>query len=393
MSASASFSQSAARRRGGMMPARVRGPPSLLLAPSSSSSRTTVRARAVRTDEVEVRPGVYQGYWTWRPRTMPGEEHRIRYTRGDGADDGTAAAAPPVVLVHGFGSNADQFRKTTGQLPNPTYAVDLLGYGLSDKPDPRLREPNSLYNFSVWGDLLGDFLDEVVLAPPLAASANDRTTTPAPRPTKAFLTANSVGGLAALEAALSRPDAVAGVQVLNISLRGLHVERQPAWQRPLVAAFQRLLRDTSLGEAFFASVAQPKTVKNILRQAYGVKEAVTDELVDLMLTPGLQPGAARVFLDFISFSYGPLPERLMAKLPKEIPLSIVWGKEDPWENVDEGKKLFSQFAEEFVELPGVGHCPMDEAPEQVNPLIAAFVARHAEKAFVKGGAVLEAARA
>jgi pimeloyl-ACP methyl ester carboxylesterase len=397
MSASASSSSSAAARRGGMMPARAR-PPSLIL--STSSSRTTVRARALNnvTDEVEVRPGVYQGYWMWRPRTMPGEEHRIRYTRGDGArssdgTDGTAAPAPPpVVLVHGFGSNADQFRKTTGQLPNPTYAVDLLGYGLSDKPDPRLREPNSLYNFSVWGDLLGDFLDDVVLAPPSSAapSADETTTTTAPRPTKAFLTANSVGGLAALEAALSRPDAVAGVQVLNISLRGLHVERQPAWQRPLVAAFQRLLRDTSLGEAFFASVAQPQTVKNILRQAYGVKEAVTDELVDLILAPGLQPGAARVFLDFISFSYGPLPERLMAKLPKDIPLSIVWGKEDPWENVVEGKKLFSPYAEEFVELPGVGHCPMDEAPDQVNPLIAAFAARHADKAFV--GAEVAAVR-
>jgi hypothetical protein len=28
---------------------------------------------------------------------------------------------------------------------------------------------------------------------------------------------------------------------------------------------------------------------------------------------------------------------------------------------------------EFVELPGVGHCPQDEAPEVVNPLIEAWV--------------------
>ena len=32
--------------------------------------------------------------------------------------------------------------------------------------------------------------------------------------------------------------------------------------------------------------------------------------------------------------------------------------------------------EEFVELPGVGHCPMDEAPEVVNPKMLAFVNRH-----------------
>lgn len=44
---------------------------------------------------------------------------------------------------------------------------------------------------------------------------------------------------------------------------------------------------------------------NILRQAYGRKEAVTDELVQAILRPGLQPGAASVFLDFISYSSGP----------------------------------------------------------------------------------------
>lgn len=46
----------------------------------------------------------------------------------------------------------------------------------------------------------------------------------------------------------------------------------------------------------------------MLRQCYGDPAAVTDELVDLILTPGLQPGAVDVFLDFISYSFGPLPE-------------------------------------------------------------------------------------
>lgn len=32
--------------------------------------------------------------------------------------------------------------------------------------------------------------------------------------------------------------------------------------------------------------------------------------------------------------------------------------------------------EEYVELPGVGHCPMDEAPDLVNPLVLSFVQRH-----------------
>ncbi len=44
-----------------------------------------------------------------------------------------------------------------------------------------------------------------------------------------------------------------------------------------------------------------QTVKNILQQAYHNKDTVTDELVDVILRPGLQPGAVDVFLDFISY--------------------------------------------------------------------------------------------
>ncbi len=55
---------------------------------------------------------------------------------------------------------------------------------------------------------------------------------------------------------LCSPELVRGVQLYNISLRGLHVERQPSWQRPFVAAFQQLLRETQLGVAFFGSVAK-----------------------------------------------------------------------------------------------------------------------------------------
>jgi hypothetical protein len=40
--------------------------------------------------------------------------------------------------------------------------------------------------------------------------------------------------------------------------RGLHVKRQNAISRPLVAAFQRLLRETQLGQSFFANVARPQ---------------------------------------------------------------------------------------------------------------------------------------
>ena len=53
----------------------------------------------------------------------------------------------------------------------------------------------------------------------------------------------------------------------------------------------------------------PAGVRQVLQQCYGDAAAVDDELVDIILNPGLQPGAVDVFLDFISYSSGPLPEQ------------------------------------------------------------------------------------
>ena len=47
------------------------------------------------------------------------------------------------------------------------------------------------------------------------------------------------------------------MQLLDVSLRMLHTKKQAAWQRPLVTAFQRLLRETQLGKWFFATIANP----------------------------------------------------------------------------------------------------------------------------------------
>lgn len=64
-----------------------------------------------------------------------------------------------------------------------------------------------------------------------------------------------------------------------------------------------------------------------------------------------------------------------------VPVSVLWGEADPWEKYEWGLKFREGYpaVEEFVSLPGVGHCPQDEAPLLVNPLVQRFVARHAAK--------------
>jgi len=264
-----------------------------------------------------------------------------------------------MLLVHGFGGNADHWRKNLPELGRvgQVWAIDLLGYGYSSKPTPDPENPNTIYNFFTWAEQLLDFQREVMGGGP------------------AFYISNSIGGIPCLQAAVDEPSAVKGVVLIDVSLRMLHVSKQPPLARPFIAWFQRLLRTTSLGKYFFSQVAQERQVRQILKEAYCDPETVTDELVDAILKPGLQPGAAEVFLDFVSYSGGPLPEELIPEV--SCPVSIIWGERDPWEKVEWGRD-FQRFGpvEEFVPLPGVGHCPQDEAPQLVNPVLARFVKRH-----------------
>ena len=48
----------------------------------------------------------------------------------------------------------------------------------------------------------------------------------------------------------------------------------------------------------------------------------------------------QVFLDFISYSGGPLPEDLLEVI--KVPVVIAWGDQDPWEPIEQGR-AFADF--------------------------------------------------
>lgn len=267
---------------------------------------------------------------------------------------------PAVVLVHGFGASWGHWRQNLPVLAQScrVYALDLIGFGNSAKPLPGLLQPGQQieYTMETWGQQVADFCREVVGGP-------------------AFLVGNSIGCIVAMQAAVSQPDVVLGVALLNCSLRLLHDRKRATlpWHRrfgaPLV---QKLLAIELIGQFFFSRLARPQVVRKILSQAYAHPEAVTDELVDLLMAPASDPGAAAVFLAFTRYSQGPLPEDLLAVLP--CPALILWGTADPWEPVDLGKELANFPAvEKFIPLEGIGHCPQDEAPELVNPILQEWI--------------------
>ncbi len=290
------------------------------------------------------------------------------------------------MLVHGFGGNCDHWRKNIGPLADRgfrVFSIDLLGYGYSDKPCPKQHgEPNALYNFYTWADQLNAFVEQVVVGSSSSNSSRQPRGPGTAEPSAAadqsvVLCCNSVGSCAGLQAIADQPSggagwAYKGIMLLNPSLRLLHTSKQSPITRPLVKLFQDFLRETRAGDLFFSQVAQAPAIEKILKEAYCDPAADTPELVQAVLQPGLEPGASRVFLDFISYSGGPLPEELIPRMP--VPVDLVWGQEDPWEPIEAGRAEYAGLAtvREFRALPGVGHCPMDEAPHLVNPIIADF---------------------
>lgn len=263
-------------------------------------------------------------------------------------------SGPAIVLVHGFGASWGHWRKNIPALAETgrVYAIDLIGFGGSAKPAPADLD----YTFETWAQQIADFCREVVGEP-------------------VFLVGNSIGCIAALQTAVDCPDRVRGVALLNCSLRLLHDRRraQLPWHRRFGAPLlQNFLAVRWLGRSFFKLIARPNTVRKILLQAYAHPESVTDELVDLIMAPAADAGAADVFLAFTRYSQGPLPEDLLEKLT--CPALLLWGTEDPWEPIDLGKELAKFPAvQQFIPLEGAGHCPQDDAPERVNPILQDWI--------------------
>ncbi|MEO0541071.1 MAG: alpha/beta fold hydrolase [Cyanobacteria bacterium P01_A01_bin.105] len=284
---------------------------------------------------------VHSHVWTW-------QGFAIRYQQA-------GSTGHPILLVHGFGAHSDHWRKNLPVLgqTHRVYAIDLIGYGQSDKPKPG---DGIDYTFETWGEQVIAFCQAIIGEP-------------------AYMAANSIGCVVVMQAAVQSPDWVTGLVLMDCSLRLLHDRKRQTlpWYRSAPTPYiQKLLNYRPLGRFFFSRLATPRTVSRVLKQAYGHPEAVTDELVQLLLAPARDPNAVDVFLAFISYSQGPIPEDLLPQLT--CPVHIIWGEVDPWEPLALARAYGDYPAvQDFVVLPGVGHCPQDEAPERVNPLVRDWV--------------------
>jgi pimeloyl-ACP methyl ester carboxylesterase len=291
--------------------------------------------------------------FVWSHNGGVNEHYNINY-RVEGPEDG-----PPILLIHGFGANLNHFRYQFPALAKAgyrVYAIDLLGFGASDKPG------DVEYSIELFVALLKDFITT------MQQQSHDE------KQQQWVVAGNSIGGLCSLSVAEHLPDLVRGVVLFNCSggMTGFRYEDVPWYVRPILYFVQRVVLGRGwMGGYFFSKFRTRETVENILcsQGVYRDQANVDDELLEVLLEPGSDEGAETVFLKTIAGPPGPTPEAILPNL--HCPVIAIWGGDDPWTPYDGGMHPateFHRFVKEFelVVLPGVGHCPHDEAPDKVN---------------------------
>jgi pimeloyl-ACP methyl ester carboxylesterase len=268
--------------------------------------------------------------WTWKG-------YRIQWAVMGGGQ--------PLLLVHGFGASIGHWRKNLPVLAAGGYrvfAIDLLGFGGSEKAPID-------YSMELWQELLRDFWQAHIQQPTVFVG-------------------NSIGGLLCLMMLADYPEMARGGVLLNCAGGMNHrPDELNAPLRLVMGAFAQLVKSPVTGPFVFNQIRRRSQIRRSLLQVYRNREAITDELVDILYQPSCDPNAQQVFASIITAPPGPTPSELLPRV--QAPLLVLWGEADPWTPIA-GAKIYQDYATDrpltFVPIADTGHCPHDDRPELVN---------------------------
>ncbi|MEX2145728.1 MAG: alpha/beta fold hydrolase [Candidatus Rokuibacteriota bacterium] len=253
-------------------------------------------------------------------------------------------SGPPIVMVHGTPTWSFLYRDLVRGLRDRYRCVvpDQLGFGLSDKPTGASYRPDDQ------AQRLTRLIDTLAL--------KDVT-----------LMVHDFGGPIGLAYAIEHPANVRRLVLFNTWMWSLAGDRQMQWIRRALGG--------RLGRVLYEHSAFPVNV--LFRRAFGDRRRYTPEAHAQYLGPLRDPAArhatwiyARELLGSSSW-YGTLWQR-RSRIAR-IPALLVWGMKDPAfaRCLPRWRGLFTDA--EVVELPDVGHAPMEERAPEITPVIARFL--------------------
>jgi pimeloyl-ACP methyl ester carboxylesterase len=258
-----------------------------------------------------------------------------------------AGEGPPLVLLHGAGDNALDWRWVMPTLTatHRVYAPDLPG-------SPDSARPAADYSPAFFERFVAGFLDALEIGP-------------------ATFVGNSFGGLIALRLALSEParlralvlvDSAGLGRVVNpaftsVNAPGLSEAAIPFWKTP-VGAYQRAWGRTAL---LFAH--PPGTVPR--------------EWLAEQCRLALSPGYLEAHLTVLRALVSPLGQRevLVDNLPSlKIPTLVVWGARDRVFPESQARDAVAHLPEgSLAVIPECGHMPHVECPDHFLAALGEFL--------------------
>jgi len=255
----------------------------------------------------------------------------------------TDRAGLPLVFIHGIGAGASSFmwRKNFDDLAKDfrVYALDLLGFGFSDKP------PTASYSADLYVELITDFIREVAGAP-------------------VNIIASSLGAAYAIRVGDEHPELV-NAMILNAPTGSDNLNRRPGMAG---AAFYGLLQSPVLGTSFYNVMASERSIRDYAREnLFYDHRRVTDRLVANLYATSHQPGAQHAIAAFLAGYLNTDTRSPFSRLTQ--PTVVVIGKQDPTAPLE--KTIDFLELNPLARLEVFDYCrmmPEQEQPERFNDL-------------------------
>jgi pimeloyl-ACP methyl ester carboxylesterase len=245
----------------------------------------------------------------------------------------------PVVFIHGFGASVYSWRKQLPPVAAAGYRViafDSPGFGFSGPPPPAHGYSNAAY-----AGLVVALLDSLGVP-------------------SAVLVGHSMGGAISAEVALAHPDRVRGLVLIDAAGYGVW------WPRTL-----KIARWPVVG-ALATALRARWTTDGVLRSTYADPRRVSEADVDQYYAPVPLPDYGTTLRRVLrEFRWDSLVGRLGAI---EAPTLVLWGARDAWIPLPYGARLARELPRAaFFEIPNAGHAAAEEAAEEVNRLLLAYL--------------------
>lgn len=252
----------------------------------------------------------------------------------------------PVLLVHGIGRSLEDWDPQYERLSDAhrVIAVDVPGFGFSDRP----AGPITLSTFAKGALGAVDALGET-------------------RPL--HVVGNSLGGAIAMQLLANRPDRVASLALINSAGFGREVT-------PLL----RVLAVPVVGPLSTRRTTRP-VARMLERACYADPSLATEERIDRAMDIAAKPHHGPVMLATatelanargIKAGWRRQLAAFAALHPR--PTLLMWGERDrvlPARHLDEARRVFPHARSHL--LPGVGHLPQIERPDEFAELLLPFL--------------------